>query len=75
MTTKIISLMRPLITVTFMGLVAYLTIMQKIDPKEVFTVASTIVAFWFGERAALKRADNELDPDGKPEQIPTTPGS
>lgn len=59
MPTKVISLMRPFITIAFMGLVIYLTIAGKIDAKEVFTVASTIVAFWFGERAALKKSDTE----------------
>ncbi len=59
MPTKVISLMRPFITIAFTGLVVYLTIAGKIDAKEVFTVASTIVAFWFGERAALKKSDTE----------------
>lgn len=59
MPTKVMSLMRPFITIAFTGLVVYLTIAGKIDAKEVFTVASTIVAFWFGERAALKQKDTE----------------
>lgn len=59
MPTKVIALMRPFITIAFTGLVIYLTIAGKIDAKEVFTVASTIVAFWFGERAALKQKDTE----------------
>jgi hypothetical protein len=59
MTAKVISLMRPFITIAFTGLVIYLTVTGKIDAKEVFTVASTIVAFWFGERAALKNRDSE----------------
>ena len=61
MTSKIISSMRPFITVTFTGLVIYLTVIGKVDPNDVFTVASTIVAFWFGERAALKSKDAEND--------------
>ena len=62
MPTKVISLMRPFITIVFTGLVIYLTITGKIEANDVFTVASTIVAFWFGERAALKQKDAENDP-------------
>ena len=62
MITQLVSSMRPFITVAFTGLVIYLTITGKIEANDVFTVASTIVAFWFGERAALKQKDAENDP-------------
>ena len=59
MTSKVIAWMRPFITVSFVGLTAYLTFAGKIEPKEVFLITSSLVSFWFGERSALKNNDDE----------------
>jgi len=48
-------LVRPLMAFGFVGTVIYLAIKGKIPPKEVLTITAIIVAFYFGERAALKR--------------------
>jgi hypothetical protein len=51
------SLMRPFITVCFVGLVVFLAVTGKIEPKEILTPTGMIVAFWFGERAATKKPE------------------
>lgn len=51
------SLMRPFITVCFVGVTAYLAFIGKIDAKDILSLTSIIVAFWFGERAALKKPE------------------
>lgn len=57
MTEQFLSLMRPFITVCFVLLVIFLAVSGKIDPKEILTPTSMIIAFWFGERAALKKPE------------------
>lgn len=48
-------LMRPFVTVIFVLLVVYLTLTGKIDAKEILSIAGILIAFWFGERSALKK--------------------
>ena len=45
---------RPLLAVTFCGAAVYLSIIGTLEADKVFTMASMIAAFYFGERAALK---------------------
>jgi len=53
------SWMRPFITISFVGLVIYLTICGKIEADKILAPCGMLVSFWFGERAALKNKDSE----------------
>jgi len=55
MLSAIKQLIRPFIAVCFVLLTVGLAATGKIEPKEVLTITSVIVAFYFGERAALKK--------------------
>ena len=55
MIKKIQKLVRPFISVTFVLLTAYLAAMGKIPAKDVLYITGIIVAFHYGERAALKK--------------------
>ena len=59
MTPKLVSYMRPFITVAFVGMTIGLTVVGKVDPREILTVTGMLVSFWFGERSALKNKDEE----------------
>ena len=50
-------LVRPFISVCFVGTTVVLAILGRIEPKDILTVTGIIVAFHFGERAALKKPD------------------
>ena len=47
-------LIRPFMAVCFVLLTAYLAFIGKIDAKDILLITSNIMAFYFGERAALK---------------------
>jgi len=50
-------LIRPFISVCFVGTTVVLAILGKIEPKDILTVTSIIVSYHFGERAALKKPE------------------
>jgi type IV secretory pathway VirB2 component (pilin) len=52
-------LIRPFIAVSFVAVTLYMTYLGKLDAKEVLSITAMIVAFYFGERSALKK------PEGK----------
>ena len=52
---KINKLVRPFIVVCFMALTITLAIMGKIDAEAILQITGIIVAFYFAERAALKK--------------------
>lgn len=49
------ALMRPVITICFLGLAVYLTMKEKISAEMILGTLSTIIGFYFGERSALKK--------------------
>ena len=50
-------LVRPFITFFLMGTFSYLSVTGEIPPKEVVLLVAIIIAFYFGERSALKKPD------------------
>ena len=52
--------MRPFITFSFVITSVALVSFGKIDAKEFMTITSIIVAFYFGERSALKNPNGEV---------------
>ena len=50
-------LVRPFITFCLMGTFSYLSVTGKIPSKEVALLVAIIIAFYFGERSALKKPD------------------
>ena len=50
-------LVRPFISVCFVGTTVALAILGKVDPKDMLEITGIIVAFHFGERAALKKPE------------------
>lgn len=54
MIDNIRKLVRPFVSVCFVGLTVYLGITGKIDAEKILTLTGIIVAFHFGERSALK---------------------
>ncbi len=56
---KIKRLVRPFITFCLMGTFSYLAVTGKIPPKEVVLLVAIITAFYFGERSASKKPDND----------------
>ena len=52
-------LVRPFISVSFVLITAYLALAGKVDASEVLAITGIIVAFHFGERAALKKPDEK----------------
>ena len=50
-------LVRPFISVCFVGTTVALAIFGKIEPKDMLQITEIIVAFHFGERAALKKSN------------------
>lgn len=48
-------LVRPFISIAFVTVALVLALMGKVDAKEVLQITGIIVAFHFGERAALKK--------------------
>jgi len=52
--TFIRGLVRPIISISFVFMCAYLALSGKIDAKDVLEITGIIVAFHFGEKAALK---------------------
>jgi hypothetical protein len=59
MVDSIRKLMRPFITVALVGTTVYLAVVGKLEAKEILTATSIIIAFHFGERAALKKPNND----------------
>ncbi len=55
MVDKIRKLMRPIITFCFVGTVTYLAVIGKIKPDAILQLTGIIIAFYFAERAALKK--------------------
>jgi hypothetical protein len=49
--------MRPFITVMFVLLTTYLTVLGKVDAKDVLLVTTSLVSYWFGERSNMKDKD------------------
>jgi len=47
-------LIRPFIAVSFVGTAVFLLIAGKIEAREVLTITSLIIGFYFGERSAKK---------------------
>lgn len=54
-------LVRPFISVSFVLMCAWLTYKGSIEAKEILTLTGIIVAFHFGERAALKQPKETTD--------------
>ena len=48
-------LVRPIISLALVGVVCWLALQGKIEPKELLILATTVVAFHFGEKAASKK--------------------
>ena len=55
MVGKLRTWVRPIMTLSFTATVIYLAIEGKIEPREIMLVYGIIMAFYFGERAALKQ--------------------
>ena len=49
------ALIRPFMAISFTLGILWLTVKGKLPPEIVGTAATTIAAFYFGERAALKK--------------------
>lgn len=43
-------IVRPVTTFAFVGVVSYLGIIGKIDPKDMLGLTGIVVAFWFSDR-------------------------
>ena len=54
---KAIKLVRVFITGCLMLTFTYLAVTDKIPPKEVILLVAIVIAFYFGERSALKKPD------------------
>ncbi len=54
-------LVRPFIAVTFTLATIWLTVIDKVSPEVISTATVAIMAFYFGERAALKSPDKKTD--------------
>ena len=52
-------IVRPITTFTFVGTVAYLGIIGKIDPKDILSLTGIVVAFWFSDRKVPKGDTDE----------------
>lgn len=48
------TIVRPIITLTFTTVIVVMTLNGHVDAKDVLLIYATLVAFWFGERSALK---------------------
>lgn len=56
---KVKGLIRPFITVCFVVTVTILALLGKIESKEILQITGIIVAFYFAERAALKKPNSD----------------
>lgn len=54
MVETIRNLVRPFIAISFVGIVVFLTVTGKVEPSAILQITGMIIAFYFGERAALK---------------------
>jgi hypothetical protein len=52
------NLVRPFMAVSFVGTTIYLAVTAKIEPGKLLSITGMIVAFYFGERSALKGVNN-----------------
>ena len=52
---------RPLLTISFAGAIIYLTVSGHMSPEFLQGVAAGTIAFWFGEKSALKRGPDDAD--------------
>jgi len=59
-------LVRPFIAVSFVSVTLYLAIIGRLNPKEVLAITGIIAAFYFGERAGLKKPNNESSQGNEP---------
>jgi len=59
MIDNIRKLVRPFMAVSFVAAAITLAMIGKIEAKEILSIASIIVAFYFGERSALKKPGSE----------------
>ena len=55
MIDNIQKLVRPFVALCFVGTTVFLAVTGKIDPKEMLSITAIIVAFYFAERATLKK--------------------
>jgi len=51
-------IVRPIISLSFVAIVGWMTYKEFVDPKDILAITGMIVAFHFGERAALKGGNN-----------------
>jgi len=50
-------IVRPIISISFVSMCAFLVVKGSIDAKDVLELTGIIVAFHFGEKAALKKGE------------------
>lgn len=54
-------LVRPFIAVSFVCITGYLAVIGKIEAAQILQVLGIVVGFYFGERAALKRPNEDAE--------------
>ena len=59
MVEAIRKLVRPFIAVAFVSATIVLFLLGKLEAKEILTITGIIVAFFFAERAALKKPGSD----------------
>ena len=52
-------IVRPVVTFSFVGATVYLSVIGKIDPKDMLGLTGIVIAFWFSDRKTPKGDTNE----------------